>query len=131
MKGTFFQFKLRTLVAMFFLLGGLFLSANRAEAQTFNWMTESQAVSQLNAEVEQLSLDIQNFVPGSTQYKNISNHLTYYKLIMVSIETGATVPVAVNDNLGHVNDQFDAGDKLLPKDVLVGLFNDAVDLLTN
>lgn len=131
MKRTFFQLKLRTLVAMFFLLGGLFFSANRAEAQSFNWKNESQAMSTLSSEIEQMSLDIQNFVPGSTQYKNLYNHLSYYKLIAVSIEEGNTVEPAVNSSLLHVNDQFDAANKLLPKNVLAALFNDAVTLLTN
>ena len=131
MKGTFFQLKLRSLVAMFFLLGGLFFATNSAEAQSFNWMTESQAVTALTAEVEQMSLDIQNFVPGSTQYKNLINHMAYYKLILVSVESGVIVETAVNENLGHVNDQYNASKDLLPKNTLVGLFNDAVVLLTN
>jgi hypothetical protein len=130
MKRTFFQPKLRTLVAMFFLLGGMFFSANRAEAQSFNWMTQQEALVQLSAEIEQMSLDIQNFVPGSTQYKNLANHLTYYKLITVAIEEGKIVEVAVNDSLLHVNDQFDAMNKLLNKTTLAGLFDDAAVLLT-
>jgi hypothetical protein len=130
MKRTFFQPKLRTLVAMFFLLGGMFFSANRAEAQSFNWMTQQEALVQLSAEIEQMSLDIQNFVPGSTQYKNLANHLTYYKLITVAIEEGKIVEVAVNDSLLHVNDQFDAMNKLLNKTTLTGLFDDATVLLT-
>ena len=123
--------KLRTLVAMFFLLGGLFFSANRAEAQSFNWKSESQAMSTLSSEIEQMSLDIQNFVPGSTQYKNLYNHLHYYKLISVSLEEGSTVEPAVNSSLLQVNSQFDAFSKMLPKNVLAALFDDAVTLLTN
>lgn len=131
MKGTFFNFKLRSIVAMFFLLGGLFFSANRAEAQSFNWMTEPQATAQLNTEIDQMSLDIQGFVPGSPQYDNLLNHITYYKLILESIESGTIVETAVNESLGHVNDQFNAGDQFLSKNQLVVLFNDAVILLTN
>jgi hypothetical protein len=131
MKGTFFPLKMRSLVAMFFFLGALFFSANRAEAQTFNWMNETQAMSQLAAEVDQLSLDIQNFVPGSTPYKDALNHMSYYKLIQVDIEAGSTVESAVNESLLHINDQFDAANKFLSKATLAALFDDAVILLTN
>ena len=128
MKRTFF--KLRTLVAMFFLLGGMFFAANRAEAQSFNWMAESQALTQLSTEIDQLGLDLQNFVPGSTQYKNTLNHIAYYKLITASIGQGNNVETAVNAALPHVNDQFSEFNKLLSKNALVVLFNDAVVLLT-
>lgn len=131
MKKSFFKRNFRALVAMFFLLGGLFFATNRAAAQSYNWKSESQAMAQLQSEMDQLSLDIQNFVPGSTQYKNLINHLAYYKLITVSIEEGHTTETAVNESLGHVNDQYSATKDFLSKTVLVGLFNDAVVLLTN
>ena len=131
MKGTFFNFKLRTLVAMFFILGGMLFSANRAEAQAFNWMNESQAMTQLTTEIEQLSLDLGNFVPGSTQYKNLYNHLNYYKLITVALEEGMSTADATNSSLPHVNDQFDAMSKFLGKQALDLLYADAVTLLTN
>ena len=130
MKRTFFQFKLRTLVAMFFLLAGMLFSANRAEAQSFNWMTESQALTELSTALDQLSLDIQNFVPGSTPYKDALNHIAYYKLITESVNAGTPVETAVNESLGHVNDQFDALNKFLAKNALVALYDDAVNLLT-
>jgi len=131
MKGTFFNLKLRSLVAMFFLLGGLFFATNSAKAQSFNWLGETQAVTQLSADIDQMSLDIQNFVPGSSQYKNLQNHIYYYKLVMVTIEGGTTVEVSVNEQLGHVNDQFNEANKFLSKTTLVGLYNDIVLILTN
>lgn len=88
-------------------------------------------MTQLNADIDQMSLDIQNFVPGSPQYDNLQNHIYYYKLVMVTIEGGSTVEVAVNEQLGHVNDQFNEASNLLPKTTLVGLYNDIVLTLTN
>ena len=130
MKRTFFKIKLRTLVAMFFLLGAMFFSANRAEAQSYNWLNESAALNALNVEIEQMALDIQNFVPGSTPYKNLANHINYYKLILVSIETGTNVETAVNTSLPAVNNNFASENQMLSKSALTTLFNDAVVLLT-
>lgn len=131
MKRTFFKRNFRALVAMFFLLGGLFFATNRATAQSYNWKTEADAQTVLLAQVDQLNLDIQNFVPGSSQYKDLQNHIDYYKLIYTDLEDGSSTEAAVNNNLGHLNDRFSATEDFLPKTVIVGLFNDAVILLTN
>lgn len=130
MKKVFSTIGRPSLLAVFFLLGGLLLTANRAEAQSYNWMTESQALSTLEAEIDQLAIDITNFTPGSTPYKAMANKIHYYKLIHGSVQTGMAVPQAVEVNLGKVNDQFDTTAAMLSKNALVQLYNDAVILLT-
>lgn len=130
MKKAFSTIGRRSLLAVFFLLGGLLLTANRLQAQTYNWMTESQALSTLEAEIDQLALDITNYTPGSTPYKNIANHIYYYKIIHGAVQTGMPVPQAVEENLARVNDQFNTTSAMLPKNTLVQLHTDAVTLLT-
>jgi hypothetical protein len=129
MKRTYFKFTLRTLVAMFFLLGGMFF-ANRAEAQSYNWLNESEAVNKLNTEIDQLALDIQNFVPGSTPYKNMANQIHYYKLIMLELEGGLNTESSASTALPKVNNQFGSENQMLSKTALTNLYNGAVVLLT-
>lgn len=132
MKRTFFFSQGRqSLLALFFLLGGMLLSADQLSAQSYNWMTESLAIITLEAEIDQQSLDLTNYTPGSTPYKNILNHLSYYKLIQVSLSEGSSVPQAVDGNLTKVNDQFNTTSGMLSKTALAQLYADAVDLLTN
>ena len=132
MKRTFFSPQGRQpLLVLFFLLGGMLLTADRLAAQSHNWMTESLAIGTLEIEVDQLALDLTNYTPGSTPYKNIVNHLNYYKLIHNSISEGSTVPQAVDGNLAKLNDNFNTTSGMLTKAALAQLYADAVDLLTN
>ena len=132
MKRTFFSPQGRQpLLVLFFLLGGMLLTADRLAAQSHNWITESLAIITLEAEIDQQSLDLTNYTPGSTPYKNILNHLSYYKLIQVSLSEGSSVPQAVDGNLTKVNDQFNTTSGMLSKTALAQLYADAVDLLTN
>lgn len=131
MKRTFFNRNLRALLATAVLLLGLSLFADQASAQSYNWVSEPQAIARLSAEIDQLSLDIQNFVPGSNLYKDLENKIAYYKLISVSIEEGATTGTATTESLPRVNDRFSTAQDFIPKAQLAVLFDDAVILLTN
>jgi len=132
MKRTFFFSQSRQpLLVLFFLLGGMLLTADRLAAQSHNWMTESLAISTLEVEIDQQVLDLTNYTPGSTPYKNILNHINYYKLIHNGIEEGSTVQQAVDGSLTKLNDQFNTTSGMLNKTTLAQLYADAVELLTN
>ncbi|MBL7827194.1 MAG: hypothetical protein JNJ57_11215 [Saprospiraceae bacterium] len=130
MKRTFFKRNLRSIVATVILLCGLFLSVNRAEAQSYNWVSESIATTKVAEQLDQLSLDIQNFVPGSTPYKNMENQIAYYKLIAVALEDGLPTGTAVSESLPKVNDRFNSTKDFVTKVKLQELFDGAVVLLT-
>lgn len=131
MKKVFAKSQLRMLTVMFFLLGGLLLTAGRAEAQTYNWMDAPQALNELESEITELVAVLDVYFPGSPEYEDAQIHINYYKTIHSSVENGVQVGQAVNESLGMLSDTPDVESTLPPKDVLVQLFNDAVILLTN
>ncbi|MBK6998216.1 MAG: hypothetical protein IPH31_26295 [Lewinellaceae bacterium] len=132
MKRTFFFSQGRqSLLALFFLLGGMLLTADRLAAQSYNWMSESLALNTLEVEIDQQVLDLTNYTPGSTPYKNIMNHIIYYKHIHNGIEEGSTVQQAVDGSLAKMNDEFNTTSGMLNKTTLSLLYEDAVQLLTN
>lgn len=138
MKGTFAKVIQRSLVAVLLVFGALAFSTTRAEAQVnginHNWVTESEALTALEASVALFALDQDNYTPGSTPWVSAVNHIEYYKQVMLAIENGITVPIAVfsttiqgyNPNPGNV----DAAAPILTPAQMEQLRNDATDLLT-
>ncbi|MBK7937140.1 MAG: hypothetical protein IPJ82_08585 [Lewinellaceae bacterium] len=130
MKVTTAKHGLRSIVTAFFLFGALLFSASSANAQTYNWMTESEALTALDGAINLLALDQSNFTPGSTPWTNAENHIHYYKLVYAAINDGSSVPDAVDTTLMALNDEKTALADLYTKQVLGVLRADIVDLLT-
>ena len=130
MKVTTAKHGLRSIVTALFLFGALLFSASRANAQTYNWMTESQALVALDNSLNLLVLDQSNYTPGSTPWTNIENHIHYYKIVYNSINDGSSVPNAVDNGLLALNDEKTAMADMLPKQVLGVLRTDIINLLT-
>lgn len=136
MKVTTAKHGLRSIVTAFFLFGALLFSASSANAQTtdadltLNWLTESEALVALDNSVNLFVADQSNWTPGSPQWISNENHIAYYKLIMLSIEEGNTVPVSVGNSLLGLNDDKSAANDLLPQTTLNLLKADATNLLT-
>lgn len=99
MKGTFVKQIQRSLVAMLLVIGALAFSASRADAQVtninYNWVTEAEAVTALEGAVASLAVDLGNYTQGSAPWIATVNQVEYYKQVIVAIENGSSVPVAV------------------------------------
>lgn len=138
MKGTFVKNVQRSLVAMLLIMGALVFSTSRAEAQVTNvghtWLTESEALTALENAVATLALDQSAYPQGSTPWVNVTNHLDYYKTLIVAIEGGTSVPVAVvtTSILGYNPNPaaVDAVAVTITPAQMDLLRNDATDLLT-
>lgn len=99
MKGTFVKQIQRSLVAVLLVAGAWAFSTSRVDAQVtninHNWVTESVALDVLNGAVDAYAADMQNYSQGSPAWVAAANHVDYYKHLMVAIEGGTAVPVAV------------------------------------
>jgi hypothetical protein len=94
-----------SLIALFVLLFGLFLTANTAGAQSLNgsssninWKSKSEVMTISKAQVEFWHQQ-GPFGPGTAAYNNQVRHAAYYKEIFASLERGQTVPEAVESSL--------------------------------
>ncbi len=117
-------------VTVFFLLGGLLLTAERAQAQGANWMAESDALVALDQSIN-LYLNAQgNQTPGTPAWTDSDRHVKYYKLIMLNINSGLNVETSVRESRLRLNDGASAFNELIPQPVLMQLEADATDLLT-
>lgn len=99
MKRTFAKRSLISLVAGFFLFGLLMLSANRTDAQTYNWKPAGEAQSTLMTEVSNLHGVLKGQTPGTPAYLNTLTHVYYYKAIYNRLNNGMDVPNAVRNGL--------------------------------
>lgn len=138
MKKAFATLGLRSFVAVFFVLGGLFLTPNRAGAQSYNWKTGPEALSELNNQVDQFSIQLSGQTPGTPAYNNSLAHLHYYKEISSEIEGGAAVDQAALNSLSIFDvtvSSFKANaettDVTVTKTMVQTLYADAVVILTN
>ncbi|MBK8555020.1 MAG: hypothetical protein IPL65_04260 [Lewinellaceae bacterium] len=87
MKKVLQNLGLRSMLMGLFVLGAFLFSANTATAQSsfnqtqtstakgLNWVTESEAVTILLANVDQYAQDLAGYVPGSQAYNNALYHL--------------------------------------------------------
>ena len=94
-----------SLIALFVLLFGLFLSANTAGAQSLsgsssniNWKSKSEVMTIAKAQVEFWHQQGPQG-PGTAAYNNQVRHAAYYKEIFASLERGETVPQAIESSL--------------------------------
>ena len=144
MKKVLQNLGLRSMMMGLFLLGAFLFSANTAAAQTsfnqtqtstakgLNWVTESEAVTILMANVDQYAQELDNMVPGSQAYNNALYHLSYYKFVAGGIDAGSIVPAAVLNGLQLGNIETNAKDDASPLTpaILNQLYADIVTLLT-
>lgn len=143
MKRTFAKRSLMSLVAGFFLVGFMLLTAGRAEAQTLgaehNWMGVDQAKQTLVTTATSLYNDLATMQPGTPAHNNKLAHAMYYRMIHRKLGEGTYVGIATKEALeifSGKNDQGSLGTSLDLSGVSVDaslkqqLYNDAVDLLT-
>lgn len=104
MKRTFAS-GLRTLIALFVLLAGLFLTANRMEAQStlpgqqnINWQSAAAVTATAKAQVEFWHQQ-GPYSPGTTNYFNQMRHAAYFKSVINYLAEGSTVATAVEQSL--------------------------------
>jgi hypothetical protein len=142
MKKAMANHLLRFFAGMFILFGTLMMTASRADAQgldqtigqsqNLNWVSEAEAMVTLDAQLITLANQLANLPQGSQAYKDVLNHLTYYKLIYSDIETGATTTMlATNGNIYNVSSANGIKDASATPINLGQLYSDAVGLLTN
>ena len=132
---------LRFFAGMFILFGALMMTASRADAQgldqtigqsqNLNWVSEAEAMATLDAQLIMLANQLPNLPQGSQAYKDVLNHLTYYKLIYSDIETGMSTRLATNGNIYNVSNSNGIKDASASPIDLGQLYSDAVGLLTN
>lgn len=125
-----------TLVAGFFLLGFMLLTAVRAEAQT--WVAPDEAKTRLVNEVNAQHSIMSSTQPGTNDYANALVRAYYYKAIFALVNDGTSVSQAVTDGLGRMK-LMTADDPNLPvidssnpgQDASAALVQEATDLLTD
>lgn len=142
MKRTFAKRGFQSLLAMFFLVGGLFvMTANRVEAQSTlsapanqTWKAPADAMNTLSAAVNQQHAAMSANPVGSNNYNNALAHAVYYKQIMALIDQGVAVGDAVTQarnglsGIGRTDDEFQGIH--FTKPLLNQLYADAKALLT-
>jgi uncharacterized membrane protein (GlpM family) len=137
MKRTFAS-GLKTLIALFVLLTGLFFAVNRVEAQTslsgqqnYNWKTVSEVTGIAKTTVEFWHTQ-GPFSPGTANYYNQMRHAAFYKSVMNQLAEGASVSTAVNQSLSSaatVGGEKEAA--FTSKTVLNAIRQEAIELFTN
>jgi len=130
MNFTFAKKGLMSFVTVFFLLGGLLLTAERAQAQGANWMVESEALVALDNSIHLYLTAQGNQAPGTPAWTDSDRHVKYYKLIMLNINSGLNVETSVRESRLRLNDGASSFNELIPQPVLMQLEADATDLLT-
>ena len=136
MKRTFAS-GLKTLIALFVLLAGLFL-ANTAGAQALNgqqssnnWLPAAEVVQIAKTQVEFWHQQ-GPYSPGTTNYYNQMRHAAYFKAIFTSVEAGTPVGTAVVQSLSEAATV--AGEKeaaFTSKTVLNAIKVEATELFSN
>lgn len=141
MKKAMAKHLLRLFAALFVLFSTWTFSATEAAAQAtdiallnqsqnLNWVSEAEAMAVLEAQLITLADQLAAQPQGSQAYKNILNHLVYYKLIYNDIESGVSTMLATNGNLINVSSQNNSKDDASSPINLNQLYLDAVGLLT-
>ena len=128
MKRTFAKRGFMSLVAGFFLIGMLLLSA-QATAQSTNWVNSDEAKVRL----EQAVKDQHQILASQPTNNDAMLHATYYKAIYRLIADGSSVEVAVTEAMGSV---LTSVDPAVPASSTMsgagqGLLDDATALLTD
>ncbi|MFN9108633.1 MAG: hypothetical protein ACK5XN_00940 [Bacteroidota bacterium] len=138
MKKTF-AFGLRTLVALFVLLSGLFVaseataqsSLNGSVASTTSWLATSDAITVAEAQVAFYHSQ-GPFAPGTSNYNNWLRHAAFYKSIVTKLNEQMSVEEAINQSLiqvATVGGEREAA--FTSKEVLQSFKQEAVELLSN
>jgi hypothetical protein len=104
MKRTFAKRSLQTLVAMFFLMGGLLFVSNSASAQTistslnvsgYSWVAEDEALAILQTRISLIHNQLNGFVIGTPSWNEAMRRSLFYKGIYREINDGSSVPDAI------------------------------------
>jgi len=135
MKVTTAKHGLRSLVMLLLLFGAFLFGASRVEAQdlsaaTLNWMSESEALSKLDTEIQVYLTDQADQTPGTPAWTNDENHIVFYKLVMTRIGGGSTVYRSVEESLITLSTGVVSADYALSAATIQGLKDDAIVLLT-
>jgi hypothetical protein len=140
MKRTIAKLGFQSLVAMFFLLGGLMLSNSAAAqsisngqqvGQNLNWHTAQEATTLFKDAVSFWHNQIGQYTPGTSNHTNAVRHAAYFKAIIAQIESGDNVQSAVKNALGAAASL--GGEKeaaTTSRSVLTAIYNEAVDIAT-
>ena len=133
---------LRLFTAVFVLLGALTFSATEtqaqgadlqlmAQSQTYNWLTEAEAMLALNTQLIIKTNKLSTLTPGTPAYNDVKNQLVFYKLIYAGIEGGTSTMDATNNNLFKVpNENGSVDNSPIPVN-FEQLYINAIGLLTN
>ncbi len=136
MKRTFAS-GLKTLIALFVLLAGLFLTATSAEAQTlsgqqnYNWKSASAVESIAKQQVAFWHAQ-GPYSPGTSNYYNQMRHAAYFKAVVNSLAEGNSVTLAVETSLSAaatVGGEKEAA--FTSKTVLNAIKTEAIELFAN
>lgn len=131
----------RLLVAVLALFGAMTFSATEIQAQStditlmnqsqnFNWISEAEATSLLESQLIVMANNLTTLPPGSPAYKDMVNHITYYKLILGGLGNGLSTMQSTNSNLMNVSNENGSKDASASPINLNLLYQDAVGLLT-
>lgn len=125
---------LRSLLAGFFLFGALMFVSASAQAQTtsdnLNWKTVPEAQTVLATALDVEGQNLTNLTPGTPAYQQAEQHAALYKMILMSLGSGNSVPEAVNEGVGAVDiPETDANPQA--KVTRTQLLNHVVPMLTN
>jgi hypothetical protein len=142
MKSSFSKHRKMPFLFGLFMLGVLLFTANRAEAQTYNWLQTDQAQQELATALDNLNSTMFNLQQGP-DYQNALVKTYYYKEIRTRIvDSGLSVEQAVTSSLEILETNQPGVEGFSRVNVLHGvtiqldkakrdaLFQDAVDLLT-
>ena len=133
MKRTFAKRGFMSLVAGFFLVGFMLLSAARAEAQV-NWVSSAEAKVRLEQEIKDQHIVIGASQPGQPAYENAMVIAIYYKAIYGLIVDGISVEQAVNQGFSVLATGVNAGftpSQYVASNTSQGIVADVTDLLTD
>lgn len=122
---------------MLVLFSAWLFSVARMDAQAISnhsqsWKTESEALTELDAELLQMAAALNGQTPGTPAYQDTESRIDYYKTIYFFIEQGKSVAEAIQLALGYVDTTWIGEDYstavLAARDQW---YNGALGLLTN
>jgi hypothetical protein len=138
MKKTFAK-GFKSLIAVFVLVASLFLTANRAEAQSLNGSSSTQSinwktdVAAKDAAIEQVLFWNQQgpYAPNTSQANNQVRHQYFYKSVYRLIEEGKTVPAAVDAALAMLTLDTQPASTVATKQIVEAMRQEAIEILAD
>lgn len=136
MKKMLMKFGFQTMLAVFFMLGGLLLSSS-AQAQGSGWKSNAEAELILKGQVASYHQVLDANTPGSPAYVAAYQHAAYYKGIVRLMYAGENVALATEKALSEVTNAMNesntnsANAPAVDRTLLNALYAEAKDLLTD